>query len=90
MASRKLLAVSLGVAAATFSCSSAVSGNCCAYYAEDSGELVDALIDGRSDADAGHDAASDATDATDVPTDSEPEAEASTDATPSDGADGGD
>jgi hypothetical protein len=61
MASRKLLFASIGVAAATFSCASASSGNCCAYY--DTGEVVDSLSDSRNGTDSAHDTDSDVADA---------------------------
>ena len=61
MASRKLLVASIGVAAAAFSCSSSSSGNCCAPP-EDTGDVVDALVDSHFALDAGHDASADVAD----------------------------
>jgi hypothetical protein len=60
MASRKLLFASIGVAAATFSCSSAASGNCCAYA--DTGEANDTLFDSHTGSDSAHDTISDVAD----------------------------
>jgi hypothetical protein len=55
MASRKLLFASIGVAVTTFGfgCSSS-SGNCCALP-EDSGDIVDTLLDSQSSTDSAHD-----------------------------------